>query len=108
MAAWPDRVFTGKVTAINPSIDPASRMFRGGGAIRQPGRRACARECSRRAKVMLPGGENARIRAAHRGARATRPPIPTRCSRVENGVARLRVVVTGEAEGDSIRILSAA
>src|SRR5206468_757105 len=57
VAAWPDRVFTGKVTAVNPSVDPSSRVFiveakfDNPNAELRPGMFATA-------KVILPGGEN--------------------------------------------------
>jgi multidrug efflux pump subunit AcrA (membrane-fusion protein) len=58
VAAFPDREFTGKVTALNPSVDPNSRIFilearfDNPGALLRPGMFATA-------KVMLPGGETA-------------------------------------------------
>src|ERR1035438_360384 len=58
VAAYPDRDFTGKITAVNPSVDPNSRVFileaqfpNPKGELR-PGMFATAR-------VLLPGGETA-------------------------------------------------
>ena len=58
VAAYPDREFKGKVSAINPSVDPNSRVFilearfdNPDNALR-PGMFATAR-------VLLPGGEDA-------------------------------------------------
>jgi RND family efflux transporter MFP subunit len=104
VAAWPDRVFTGKVTAVNPSIDPASRIFiveakfdNPKGDLR-PGMFATA-------KVMLPGGENG-VFVPRAAVLRDKTTDSNQLFTVENGVARLKVVVTGETDGDSIRILS--
>src|SRR5262249_8755120 len=58
VAAYPDRDFNGRVTAVNPSVDPNSRIFileakfPNAKAELRPGMFATAR-------VLLPGGENA-------------------------------------------------
>jgi multidrug efflux pump subunit AcrA (membrane-fusion protein) len=104
VAAWPDRVFSGKVTAINPSVDPASRVFTvearfdNGGAQLRPGMFATA-------KVMLPGGENA-VFVPRAAVARDKTTDSYQVFTVENGVARLRVVVPGEADGNSSRIVS--
>src|SRR5450432_54890 len=71
VSAYPDRDFTGRVTAINPSVDPASRIFilearfdNPAGKLR-PGTFATAR-------VMLPGGETGVFVPRER----TRPQFP--------------------------------
>ena len=65
VAAYPDRDFTGKITAVNPSVDPNSRVFilearfdNPKGELR-PGMFATAR-------VLLPGRRKRRLRAAQR------------------------------------------
>lgn len=104
VAAWPDRVFTGKVTAINPSVDPASRVFTveakfdNPAAALRPGMFATA-------KVILPGGENA-VFVPRTAVTRDKTTDSYQAYTIENGVARLKVVVPGEQEGDSIRIVS--
>lgn len=104
VAAWPDRVFTGKVTAINPSIDPASRVFTveakfdNPGAVLRPGMFATA-------KVILPGGENA-VFVPKSAVFRDKTTDSYQMFAVENGVARLKVVVPGDSEGDQVRIVN--
>jgi multidrug efflux pump subunit AcrA (membrane-fusion protein) len=104
VGAYPDRVFTGKVTAINPSVDPASRVFivearfDNPKAELRPGMFATA-------KVILPGGENAVFVPATAVAR-DKTTDSFQAFTIENGVARLKVVVPGEREGDSIRVVN--
>jgi len=104
VAAWPDRVFTGKVTAVNPSVDPSSRIFlveakfdNPKGELR-PGMFATA-------KVMMPGGENG-IFVPRAAVLRDKTTDSYQLFTVENGVARLKVVVTGDIDGDTIRILN--
>ncbi|HVO99677.1 MAG TPA: efflux RND transporter periplasmic adaptor subunit [Bryobacteraceae bacterium] len=104
VSAFPDRDFLGKVSAINPSVDPNSRAFilearfDNPKAELRPGMFATAR-------VLLPGKENAVFvpRAAVVHDRTT---DANQVFVVEDKIARLRVVLTGASEGDLIRILS--
>ena len=104
VSAYPDRVFTGRITAINPSVDPNSRVFvvearfNNPRAELRPGMFAIG-------KVLLSGGESAVFvpRAAVTHDKTT---DSYQVFTVANGTARLRVVVTGDTEGDSIRINS--
>src|SRR5204862_493130 len=57
------------------------------------------------AKVLMPGGENGIFVPSAAVAR-DKTTDSYQLFTVENGVARLKVVVTGEPDGDSIRILS--
>jgi multidrug efflux pump subunit AcrA (membrane-fusion protein) len=104
VVAWPDRVFTGKVTAVNPSVDPGSRVFiveaRFDNARNElrPGMFATA-------KVMLPGGENGVFVPVPSVAR-DKTTDSFQVFVVENGIARLKVVVPGEQEGGQIRVVS--
>jgi multidrug efflux pump subunit AcrA (membrane-fusion protein) len=104
VAAWPDRVFSGKVTAINPAIDPGSRVFTvearfdNPGATLRPGMFATA-------KVVFPGGENG-VFVPRAAVVRDKTTDSYQVFAVENGVARLRVVVPGETEGDAVRIVS--
>jgi multidrug efflux pump subunit AcrA (membrane-fusion protein) len=104
VAAYPGQEWEGKVSALNPSVDPASRIsviearFDNKDAKLRPGMFATAR-------VLLPGGENALFlprTAVIRDKTTDSYQVYT----IENDVAHLRVVVTGETEGDEIRITS--
>lgn len=104
VSAFPNRDFQGKVSAINPAVDPNSRAFilearfNNPKAELRPGMFATAR-------VLLPGTEDAVFvpRAAVIHDRTT---DSNQVFVIDNNVARLHVVLTGETDGDSIRILS--
>jgi RND family efflux transporter MFP subunit len=104
VAAWPGREFTGKVTAINPSIDPNSRVFileaqfTSPSAELRPGMFATA-------KVLLPGGENA-VFVPRSAVLRDRTTDSYQVFTVENGTAHLKVVVPGESDAASVRIAS--
>jgi membrane fusion protein (multidrug efflux system) len=104
VAAYPDRDFTGRITAINPSVDPNSRIFilearfdNPKGDLR-PGMFSTAR-------VVLPGGEPALFVPASAVIR-DKTTDSFQVFTVEGSVARLHVVVTGETEGGQVRIVS--
>jgi multidrug efflux pump subunit AcrA (membrane-fusion protein) len=104
VSAFPDREFTGKVTAINPSVDPGSRIFilearfdNPKGELR-PGMFATAH-------VLLPGGENA-VFVPSRAVSRDKTTDSFQLFTIENGAAHLRVVVPGDAAGDQLRINS--
>lgn len=104
VAAWPDRVFTGKVTAVNPSINPASRVFivearfDNPKAELRPGMFSTAR-------VLLPGGENA-VFVPKSAVQRDKTTDSYQLFTIENGAARLKVVVPGDVDGDFIRVVS--
>jgi multidrug efflux pump subunit AcrA (membrane-fusion protein) len=104
VAAWPGREFGGKVTAINPSVDPNSRVFileaqfTSPAAELRPGMFATA-------KVLLPGGENA-IFVPRSAVNRDRTTDSYQLFTVENGTAHLKVVVPGESDNASMRIAS--
>jgi multidrug efflux pump subunit AcrA (membrane-fusion protein) len=104
VSAYPDRDFTGRVTAINPSVDPASRIFilearfdNPAGQLR-PGTFATAR-------VMLPGGETG-VFVPRSAVVRDKTTDSNQIYTVDNGTAHLRVVVTGNPDGDLLRIVS--
>jgi multidrug efflux pump subunit AcrA (membrane-fusion protein) len=104
VSAYPDRDFTGKVSAINQSVDPNSRVFilearfpNPANALR-PGMFATAH-------ILLPGGENA-VYVPARAVVRDKTTDSFQTYVIENGKARLRVVLPGDADGDRIRILS--
>jgi multidrug efflux pump subunit AcrA (membrane-fusion protein) len=102
VSAYPDRDFIGKVSAINQSIDPNSRVFilearfaNPDGALR-PGMFSNAR-------VLLPGGEDA-VFVPRSAVIRDKTTDSYQLYTVQNGKAHLRVVLTGETDGDQIRI----
>jgi multidrug efflux pump subunit AcrA (membrane-fusion protein) len=104
VAAYPDREFTGKVTAINASVDPASRIFivearfDNPDAALRPGMFATA-------KVLLPGGEDG-VFVPRAAVIRDKTTDSYQMFTIENGAAHLRVVMTGDTQGDAIRITS--
>ena len=104
VSAYPDREFSGKVTAINASVDPSSRVFivearfENGQSELRPGMFANAR-------VLLPGGETA-VFVPRSAIVRDKTTDTNQVFAIENGKARLRVVVVGDADGDRIRIAS--
>jgi len=104
VSAFPDRDFLGKVSAINPSVDPNSRAFilearfNNPKAELRPGMFATAR-------VLLPGTEDA-VFVPRASVIHDRTTDSNQVYVVESNVARLRVVLTGETEDGSVRILS--
>lgn len=104
VAAYGDRDFTGTVTAINPAVDPNSRMFlveakfpNGDGKLR-PGMFSTA-------KVVKPGGETG-VFVPKSAVWRDKTTDSFQVFTVDNGVAKMRVVVVGDSAGDSTRILS--
>jgi len=104
VAAYPDRDFTGTVTAVNPSVDPNSRVFilearfdNPRGELR-PGMFATAR-------VLLPGGESA-VFVPRSAVVRDRTTDSYQVFTIDNNTAHLRVVVVGEVDGGQIRIVN--
>ncbi len=104
VSAYPDRDFTGKVSAINPSVDPSSRVFilearfANSDTQLRPGMFATAR-------VLLPGGENGVF--VPRGAVVRdKTTDSNQVFVIQNGQSRLHVVLTGDIDGENVRILS--
>jgi len=104
VAAYPDREFTGRITAVNPSVDPNSRVFileakfDNPKAELRPGMFASA-------KVILPGGEVATFVPKSAVVR-DKTTDSFQLFTIDNNTAHLHVVVPGDAEGDQLRILS--
>ncbi|MGE0127391.1 MAG: efflux RND transporter periplasmic adaptor subunit [Blastocatellales bacterium] len=104
VAAYPQREFSGRVTAINPAIDPASRAISIEVQIDNPNNLLRPGMFST-AQLFQPGGEEAVF--VPRSAVINDPA--TNSSRVyalEGDVARVRVVQTGTAQDDLVRITS--
>jgi RND family efflux transporter MFP subunit len=104
VAAWPDRVFTGKVTAVNPSVNPASRVFLVEAKFDNPKAELRPGMFST-ARIQLPGGETA-VYVPKTAVQRDRTTDSYQLFTIENGVARLKVVVPGESDGDQIRIVT--
>jgi multidrug efflux pump subunit AcrA (membrane-fusion protein) len=104
VSAYPDREFSGKVTAVNPSVDPNSRVFMvearfdNPGAKLRPGMFATAR-------VLLPGGETA-VFVPRRAVIRDKTTDSYQVFTIDRGTARLHVVLAGDVDGDSMRIAS--
>ena len=104
VAAYGARRFMGKVSAINPSVDPNSRVFiiearfQNTDLALRPGMFATA-------KVLLPGGETG-VFVPRKSVVHDKTTDANQAYVIEDGRARLRVVLTGDVEGDQIRILS--
>jgi multidrug efflux pump subunit AcrA (membrane-fusion protein) len=104
VSAYPGREFSGKVTAINASVDPSSRVFivearfDNAKSELRPGMFATAR-------VQLPGGETA-VFVPNSAILRDKTTDTNQIFTIENGKARLRVVVVGDAEGGQMRIAS--
>ena len=104
VAAYPGREFSGKVTALNPSVDPASRIFilearfDNPGATLRPGMFSNAR-------ILLPGGEQA-VFVPQNAVIRDKTTDSYQVFTIENGAAHLRVVVTGDTAGGMVRIQS--
>ena len=104
VSAYADREFTGRVTAIDASVDPASRVFivearfDNAGSQLRPGMFA-------KARVLLPGGENA-VFVPRNAILRDKTTDSNQVFAIENGKARLRVVVMGDVDGGEVRINS--
>jgi RND family efflux transporter MFP subunit len=104
ISAYPDREFTGRITAVNPSVDPNSRVFileakfdNPKGELR-PGMFATAH-------VLLPGGESA-VFVPRAAVIRDKTTDSYQVFVIDNKIARLRVVVTGEVDGNDVRIVN--
>jgi multidrug efflux pump subunit AcrA (membrane-fusion protein) len=104
VSAYPDRDFTGKVTAVNPAVDPASRIFVIEARFDNP-RAELRPGMFATAHVVLPGGENA-VFVPRSAVIRDKTTDSWQVFTVDHGVAHLRVVVAGETIGGSIRINS--
>ena len=104
VAAYPERDFTGRVSAVVPSVDAVSRVFLAEALFDNP-RAELRPGMFASARVMLPGSE----RAVFVPAPAVFYDNTTDANHiysVVDGVARLRVVLRGDSDGDQVRILS--
>ncbi len=104
VAAYPGRDFEGRISASNMSVDPNSRAFileakfPNPNAALRPGMFATAR-------IVLPGGEDA-VFVPRSAVIRDKTTDSYQLFVVKDGKARLRVVLVGDVDGDSIRIRS--
>lgn len=104
VAAYPNRAFTGKVTAINPSVDPNSRVFTVEARFENP-KGELRPGMFATAKVLLPGGEEA-VFIPRQAVIKDKTTDSYQVFTVDGGKAHLRVVVPGDVDGEMIRITS--
>ena len=103
VVAWPDRDFTGKLIAVVPAVSMNSRTFMAEarftnpGAELRPGMYATAR-------VLLPDMEKA-VFIPSKAVFYDNTTDANHVYSVNDGIARLNVVQTGDARGDEVRIL---
>jgi multidrug efflux pump subunit AcrA (membrane-fusion protein) len=104
VAAYAGREFVGKVTAINQSVDPNSRIFLLEAHFDNP-RNELKPGMFATARVAQPGGVQA-VFVPKQAVIRDKTTDSNQVFVVENGKARLRVVQVGDASGESIRLVS--
>jgi multidrug efflux pump subunit AcrA (membrane-fusion protein) len=104
VAAYPKAEFSGTITAVNPALDPASRTIVAEALIKNDGNRLKPGMFASAKIYQQGGGQGIFIpRAAvmtESGASSARVYV------LEGDVARVRVVQTGEQEGDMVRAMN--
>jgi multidrug efflux pump subunit AcrA (membrane-fusion protein) len=101
---YPGRTFQGKVTAINPAVDPGSRTvtvvveFPNPDIALKPGMFATAR-------ILLPGSSQG-VFIPRRAVLADSTTNSSQAFFIRDGKARVAVVQLGPSDGDSVQILS--
>jgi len=104
VSAYPDRQFEGKVSAINPAVDPNSRVFVLEARFANPDN-ALRPGMFSTARVVLPGGEDAVFVPSNAVIR-DKTTDSNFVYVVDHGQAHMRVVLTGESTGNSVRVQS--
>lgn len=102
--AYPGREFQGRVSAINQSVDPNSRVFILEARFDNPDT-ALKPGMFATAHVRLPGGVQG-IFLPKQAIVRDKTTDSNQVFAIQNGKARLRVVSVGEATGDLVRIMS--
>ncbi len=104
VSAYPDRQFEGKVSAINPAVDPNSRIFvlearfpNSDNALR-PGMFSTAR-------VVLPGGVDA-VFVPRNAVVRDKTTDSNFVYVIDHGQARMRIVLLGETQDGAVRVQS--
>jgi len=104
IAAYPYRDFTGKITAVNPSVDPTARSFILEARFNNPKAELRPGMFST-AKVLLPGGETA-VYIPKTAVIRDKTTDSYQVFVIDNNTARLHVVVPGDPDGDQLRIVT--
>ena len=104
VSAYPDRQFEGQVSAVNPAVDPNSRVFVLEARFRNPDN-ALRPGMFATARVVLPGGEDA-VFVPRKAVLRDKTTDSNLVYVVDHGQARMRVVLIGEGGPDSVRIQS--
>jgi multidrug efflux pump subunit AcrA (membrane-fusion protein) len=104
VAAYQGRKFSGKVTAVNPAVDPASRSFiveakfANPDLTLRPGMFATG-------QILLPGGEQA-VFVPRNAVVSDAATNSSQVFVIDHGKARLRVVQVLSSEGGTVRVLA--
>jgi multidrug efflux pump subunit AcrA (membrane-fusion protein) len=104
VSAYPDRQFEGKVSAVNPAVDPNSRVFVLEARFPNPDN-ALRPGMFSTARVILPGGESA-VFVPRSSIVRDKTTDSNFVYVIDHGQARMRVLLVGEPQGDFIRIQS--
>ncbi len=104
VSAYAGREFTGKVTAINQSVDPSSRIFVLEAKFDNP-KNDLKPGMFATARVAQPGGVQA-VFVPKQAVVRDKTTDSNQVFVVESGKARLRVVQIGDAVGDNVRLIS--
>jgi multidrug efflux pump subunit AcrA (membrane-fusion protein) len=104
VSAYPDREFEGKVSAVNPAVDPNSRVFVLEARFQNPDN-ALRPGMFSTARVVLPGGEDG-VFVPRKAVIRDKTTDSNYVYVVDRGQARMRVVLIGETDGDAIRVQS--
>jgi multidrug efflux pump subunit AcrA (membrane-fusion protein) len=102
--AYPDRKFAGRVTAVNPAVDPASRSFTVEAAIENP-ENALRSGMFATARITQPGGGQS-VYVPREAVVRDQNTNSYRVFTVKDGVAHLQVVQIGDEENGWIQILT--
>lgn len=102
--AYPGRDFQGRISAINQSVDPNSRIFILEARFDNPDT-ALKPGMFATAHVRLPGGVQG-VFIPKQAVVRDKTTDSNQVFVVQNGKARLRVVAAGDQDGDQIRVLS--
>jgi multidrug efflux pump subunit AcrA (membrane-fusion protein) len=104
VAAFPDKEFSGVITAINPALDPASRTVTAEVDIINPDNKLKAGMFASARLIQHGGGDGIFIPASAIMKEANETSV--RIYVVEGDAVHLRVAQLGEAEGDVVRVLN--
>ena len=104
VAAYPDREFSGQVSMISPAIDPVSRTVTVVAGINNSSN-ALRPNMFATGRILQPGGGQG-VYIQRSAILSDSSTGTARVYVVQGDTARLRVVQTGEQEGDVVRVIS--